>query len=342
MADPGRPAPNHLSFLRETAASASHFGFFALLRQVEARAAQLPRIGRARLPSQNVADLAHSSTMDFPGSAVDRIEFGNTGRAQIRSLFLGLTGPMGALPIHLTEFAQYERRYAQKHPFGRFLDLLTNRMLQFFYRAWADSQPVTHADRPEDDAFAGYIGTLGGITPQAGASAFSRYARIHYAGAFISRRNPAVLQDCLSHLLRVHVVVQEFIALSRGILPEDRSRLGRPGAFNSLGANAVLGKSLRVTDDTVRIRLQVRNMSEYRGFLPGGARFALAAEACTALLPSHIEWQLQVEIPELKIEPAKLDGQSQLGWSAWIAPQMRPRYRVDARLGAEALRNLPA
>ena len=53
-----------------------------------------------------------------------------------------------------------ERRYGHKRPFGRFLDMLAGRMLQFFYRAWADSQPVSHADRPGDDRFGRYLAAL--------------------------------------------------------------------------------------------------------------------------------------------------------------------------------------
>src|SRR5690348_12070889 len=120
MADSGRSAPHHLNFLREAAASANRFGFFALLRHAESRAPELPRIGRSRQPTLNIADFAHSPRLDFPGATIEQIEFGKTGRARIRALFLGLTGPMGPLPLHLTEFAHYERRYSQMQPFGRF------------------------------------------------------------------------------------------------------------------------------------------------------------------------------------------------------------------------------
>lgn len=332
MADTGRSAPHHLNFLREAADSATRFGFFALLRQAESRAGELPRIGRSRLPTQNIADFAHSPTLDFPGATVERIDFGKQGRARIRTLFLGLTGPMGPLPLHLTEFANYERRYSQQQPFGRFLDLITDRFLQLFYRAWADSQPVAHADRPADDAFASYLAALGGVAEQTRNSAFPWGARIHNLGAFASRRNPAMLQDCLAHLLGVDVVVQEFIAVSRPILPEDRTRIARRGAFNRLGANAVLGRRVRTIDDTVRVRVQLRNMEEFRDFLPDGKRFPLIAECSTAFLPSHIDWQLQLEISEFKTEPVRLDGKSQLGWSAWMWRHRRPAYRRDARV----------
>lgn len=336
MADTGRSASHHLNFLREAADSANHFGFFALLRHAESRAGELPRIGRSRMPAQNIADFAHSPTLDFPGATIERIDFGKHGRARIRTLFLGLTGPMGPLPLHLTEFANYERRYSQQQPFGRFLDLITDRFLQLFYRAWADSQPVAHADRPADDAFADYLAALGGVPAQARNSAFPWHARIHYLGAFASRRNPAMLQDCLSHLLRVGVAVQEFIPVSRRIFPEDRTRIGRKGAFNRLGGNAVLGGRVRTIDDTVRVRLQLRDMAEYREFLPDGKRFALIAECNSAFLPSHIDWQLQLEISEIKTDPVRLDGKSQLGWSAWMWRHRRNAYRRDARLRADS------
>ncbi|MEZ5749068.1 MAG: type VI secretion system baseplate subunit TssG [Caenibius sp.] len=48
----------------------------------------------------------------------------------------------------MTEFAIFERRYADAFPFGDWLDLMAGRMLQLFYRAWAESQPAALADRP--------------------------------------------------------------------------------------------------------------------------------------------------------------------------------------------------
>src|SRR3712207_3057172 len=141
----------------EAAPQAHLHDFLAMIRAAEARAPQLPRVGRSRLPAQNVADLAQTPALGFPAPTVERVEVGASGRARVRGLFLGLTGPMGPLPLHITEYAFHERRTGRGQPFGRWLDVLTDRMLQFFYRAWADSQPVTHAERPGDDNFARYL-----------------------------------------------------------------------------------------------------------------------------------------------------------------------------------------
>ena len=191
--------------------------------------------------------MAHAPGLEFPGATIEAIEFRRPGRGLIRSCFLGLTGPMGALPLHLTEYANFERRYARRHPFGCFLDLITDRMLQFFYRAWADSQPACQADRPEDDPVRG-LHRAAHWPAQEGAAkaeAFPLKARLHYAGLFISRRSAAAPQDGLTHLLRTPVRILEFVGGWRTVEPEDLTRLGgaRPRAASALGGRRHAGRT---------------------------------------------------------------------------------------------------
>src|SRR5580698_9660012 len=112
----------HLTFLTRASQQANRFGLFALLRAAEARAGarRWPRIGLSRVPSQNIVDLTQVPTMAFPPSTLDTIQV-KGARAKVSGFWMGLTGPMGPLPLHLTEFATYERRYSQKRPFNGFL-----------------------------------------------------------------------------------------------------------------------------------------------------------------------------------------------------------------------------
>jgi type VI secretion system protein ImpH len=329
---PGEPpAPAHFRFLMAAAPEAHLHDFLALIRAAEARAPQLPRVGRSRLPSQNIADLAQTAALGFPAPTVERVEVGANGRARVRTLFFGLTGPMGPLPLHLTEYAFHERRTGRGQPFGRFLDLLTDRMLQFFYRAWADSQPVTHAERPGDDAFARYLAALsGGAEDAREDEAFPARARLHYAGVFASRRSAAVIQDAVSHLLRTPVRVKEYVVRWRDVEPADRTRLG--SGFNQLGRDTVLGGRVRIAEDTFRVVLRTRSFEEYEAFLPGGTRFAVASRALDALAPSQLDWELELEIEERQAPGARLDGRARLGFTSWMAPADRPVARADARL----------
>lgn len=336
MASEGGNASDHLAFLRRSAATVRRFGFFALLRQAEARAPYLDRIGESKLPRNDVVDLAHTPSLEFPGATLDAIEFTPTGRARVRSRFLGLTGPMGPLPLHLTEFACYEERYATKKPFGRFLDLLTNRMLQFFYRAWASSQPAVQADRPGSDRFAGYIAAIAGIKQEAARDGYPFGAQLHLAGLMASRRSPAVLVDCLSRMLNMPVTMREFLPRWRDIEPGDTTRIGTSGSFNRLGEGAMLGSRVRRIDDAFRVGLRCPDWTHYTRMQPTSPAFRVVRDTLDTMAPPHLEWQLELAIAEDRIEGARLDGTAPIGWSAWLAPRKCAGERTDTRLGRRA------
>ncbi len=330
MAGADGPTPDHIDYLRSIAPNARRYGFFALLRRLEARAKDLPRFGRSRLPSQNIADLAQEPSLEFPSATVNAIEPAAGGRRRIRGSFLGLTGPMGPLPTHLTEYAFYERRSPTGQPFGRFLDLLTDRMLQFFYRAWADTQPAAQADRPGDDRFAGYLAALSGTLDAPGEA--GAFRPLHYAGAFASRRSAATLQDALSHLLLKPVRLQEFVVRWRDVDPAERTRLGRGAQFNQLGVDTLLGGRVCVAEDTFRVMVQADGIDDYVQLLPGHPRHEAARQAVAALKPSHLDWELELQLDERQAPGACLDGRSPLGLASWLAPQARNMVRADARI----------
>ena len=338
MARADRPTPDHLSFLHAARDEPKLWGFLALLRRAESLAPQLPRIGQSRLPTQNIVDLAQTPSLAFPSATVDEIEPSTGGRLRVRSLFLGLTGPMGALPIHLTEYAFYERRMSEKRPFGRWLDVLTDRMLQFFYRAWADGQPAVQADRPSDDRFAAYLRALSGaMTDEAeGGQGFARERQLHYAGAFISRRSASVLRDALAHLLRRPVRMKEFVARWRDVETGDRTRIGSPdrgGRYNSLGRDTTLGARVRQAEDTFRITVRASDADDYRRLLPGQPAHEVVRQALHALAPSELSWELELELAEPHAPGARLDGSAPLGLMSWIAPLGRNGLiRADARI----------
>jgi type VI secretion system protein ImpH len=337
MADENGPASDHLKVLTDAAPQAREFNLFALLRRAEARGRGMPRIGRSRIPANNIVDLAHEPSLEFPASTVAEIERGGPGRMRVRSRFLGLTGPMGALPIHLTEYAFYEKRTSEKRPFGRFLDLLTDRMLQFFYRAWSDSQPAAQADRPDDDRFAGYLGAISGLGLQANPrrhtpdANFGWNEQLRYAGLLISRRSAAAIEDGLSHGLGLPVRITEFVPRWRDIEPRERTRLGGHG-FCQLGIDAVIGSRVCVVEDTFRVAVQAASPEDYQEFLPGRRLYKRAREMLDLLKPSQLDWELQLELNEDHAPPARLDGTASIGMMSWLAPKARHSRRADARI----------
>lgn len=334
MAAEDGPPAQHLSFLADAAKQPRRWSLFALVRGAEARARHLPRVGRARRPAQAVLDLSQVHALHFPAPTIDEVEF-RTARPNVTGFWLGLTGPMGALPTHLTEFAYYERRYAKTRPFGRWLDTLANRMLQLFYRAWGDSQPTVWADRPEDDRFAAYLAMLTGATEGVGnRAAFPARARLHYAGLFASRRSAVGIEDALTHLLRQPVRVEEYQPAWRDIAAEDQTRLGR--SYATLGRDIMAGRRVRMASDKFRVVVRANSLAEFEALMPSGPRFAIAAEAIDAFAPRHLRWDLTVEIAARHTRPARLDGRTRLGWTGWVGARPGGGIRTDAHLRKRA------
>ena len=242
---------------------------------------------------------------------------------------------MGPLPTHLTEYAFYERRYGDAHPFNDWLDVLAGRMLQLFYRAWADTQPAAIADRPDDDRFAGYLAALSGAAEGADdRGSFPARARVHYAALFAGPRSAVAIEDALSHLLGQQVRLHEFQPCWRAFEDEDRTRLGR--SYATLAGDAVLGSSIRSASDAITVVVRARNYRDYCSLLPDGARFAIAAEALEAFKPKHIEWDIRLEIKSKDAPPARLDGRARLGWSSWVKPRKAGRTAAESVIRADA------
>ncbi|WP_010187948.1 type VI secretion system baseplate subunit TssG [Sphingomonas sp. PAMC 26605] len=325
-----------MSLLARGASQVARLTPLALLRAAEARASGLPRIGQSKLPSDDVATLAQTPMMAFPAASLSAITL-DGARPRIEGYWLGLTGPMGPLPLHLTEFASYERRYAKEQPFGDFIDLAAGRMLQFFYRAWSAASPAASIDRPSDDHFGDRLAALTGAEEGATTdSAFPARARLRYAALYVSPRSAAAIADALSDLLRVSVRVVENVARWRDVEPEDRTGLGQ--RFAALGQDILTGRRVQTAQDAFRVVLTMPDARTYAAFLPGGQRFALVTDALDSFAPPHLEWEVELELPARAVAPIRLGGGMRIGWSAWTGKPRGADARADARLGPSARR----
>ena len=350
------PAPNgnQLAAVFEALdANAQRFEFFAALRAVERAAADQPRLGRALSPTQEPIALAHHASADFPRTTIERFDRNAdkpSQRPRLRSNHIGLTGAMGPMPFYLTELVIYERNQRGPKPLGDFLDLLSHRLLQFFYRAWADSQPCAQADRPSDDSFASQLGAVSGAVdlrfvggegrPEHQLGHFDDWARLGLAGHFSGLRSASAVADVLSTVLATPVSVVENVGRWREIPVDTRTCIGRQGNDNQLGLGATLGRRFFASEWDVRLVLAARDMDTLIDLLPGGDSHRVLTECAAAILPQHIEWTARIEIDEARIVPARLQqglGGARLGQTAWIAPHGRMGHKRDElRLHAAA------
>lgn len=338
-----RRAPSDdLSALFDAVAQApAGWSAFALLRQVEQLSAGAPRIGTALNPADETIDLAHEPELSFPAATIAGFDAGGKHRALVRTRHLGLTGPMGPLPTHLTEMAMAERDARGPRPLGDFLDLISARMLQQFYRAWAEGDPCAQADRRDDDAFAGRLAAISGATSlrfvtgeergDAQTPGFGDWQRLAYGGHLSGLRSAAAVADLLGHALGQRVRVDETVGQWRDIPGDARTALGARHA--RLGSGATLGGRFHAIEWDVALRIRVRDMDELEALLPDGTRHALLVEAADAVLPTHLDWHARIEIARTAIRPARI-GRARLGLTTWLGTgrHRRPALSDDVRL----------
>jgi type VI secretion system protein ImpH len=353
-----------MSFVNQLKRTPEFFDFFAVLRSLEAMEGGKPRIGDSAAAREDIVTLGQNPFLAFPDSNISEAADGPGGRLRVLSRFLGLLGPQGALPLAITDEAHL---YALSNDvsFPRFLDIFNNRFLQLFFRAWADSRPIAHADRPELDRFADYVGAQVGI----GSAIFHRndlvpdgLKRLHAGLAGAQAKSSSRLRSLVAGVFRATVEIEELVGSRLTLDAGDTSRMGRKHA--TLGHDLMLGASLYSVSDKFRIRIFTADMDEYRRFLPSDPKSEALADLVFFYIGEELEWDVELAIPAGKVEPVRLGKGARLGWTSWVAPdwsaepgamrtdarfspqerarQKREREAAERRRQAEALRARPA
>src|SRR5262245_1027767 len=104
MASETGPAPDPLTALARLQEMPEYFDFFEAMRRVECAWPELPRLGTASRPADEPVRLGQKPSLDFSPSALASATPTRDSRLQILGYFLGLFGPNGPLPLHLTEY----------------------------------------------------------------------------------------------------------------------------------------------------------------------------------------------------------------------------------------------
>ena len=310
------------------------FDFFSTMRRLERSFPDRPRIGDSSSIRHEYVMLGQDPYMDFPASNLSRVEQKENGRLQILVKFLGLLGPQGALPLATTEEA-HSWVLMRDEAFPRFLDLLNNRFLQLFFRAWADVRPIAQRDRPRDDRFVAYVGTMIGIGSQIyqGLDTIPDAGKLSFSGLVAPQAKSASrLRNLITGLFGVKVEIDEFVGSHLEIHATDRTRLGQSNS--GLGSEILIGASVFSVQDKIRLRIFTKNMREYVQFLPTGGRCEPLVDIVFFYIADELDWEVELAIPYDAVEPVQLSKFGQLGWTTWLSTETAKAeqgYRCDAR-----------
>ncbi len=323
-----------MSYLDELAAEPWRFDWLATMRRLERAHPDKPRIGDSAARAQEFVTLSQNPYLEFPDSTIEAAARDNQGRVRLISRFLGMFGPQGALPLSTTDEA-YAWLRARDDAFPRFVDIFQGRFLALFFRAWADARPIAQHDRPDEDRFRDYVGSVIGL----GAAWFKNrdsvhdFVKLEYAGLMAARvKSVSRLRFMLTGLVGSRVEIYEFVGAWLTLDESERTRLG--AARSALGGECMLGASAYTVSDKFRIRVFARDFAHYEQFLPGAPLAEQIADAVFAYLGDEYDWDLELAIPAGEVKAVRVGSGARLGWTGWMAPNWSRAdrtWRADAR-----------
>lgn len=333
MREPADP----VNFLRELAEEPWRFDFWNAVRRIECLNPQLPRIGQALRPRDEPIRLGQDPALNFAPAPLSA--FYTPPRAvapllQVR--FLGLLGPNGPLPLHLSEFVRARAMHEGDLAPLRFFDLFNHRFLALFYRAWAQARPTVSLDRPRDDGFAAYPAALCGLGEPAlrNRSSIDESAKLFFSGLLARQvRNRDGLAALLSGYFRLPVEIEEFVAHWLALPAAERSRLGGAGAC--VGRGALVGGRIWDCQYKFRVRCGPLSLDQYLSFLPGGTALPQLADWVRQYLGFELDWDLQLLLAAPQVPRLRLGRCQRLGWTTWLGPYRRAAAAADLTLDAE-------
>ncbi|HEX7599342.1 MAG TPA: type VI secretion system baseplate subunit TssG, partial [Polyangia bacterium] len=298
------------------------FDFFDVLRRFECAHPGRARLGRGARPCDEPVRLGQEPSLGFAPSTLASLAPPTDHRpARLAVHFLGLLGPNGPLPLHLTEYARDRSRNAGDATLVRFLDIFHHRILSLFYRAWADSQPTVSFDRPTQDRFTTYLGSLFGLGMPSlrDRDDYPDRCKLFFAGRLATEpRNAEGLRAMLGAFFGLPVKIEEFVGEWLPLPEQARWRLGRSLQAGVLGQSTVAGARTWQRQSKFRIVFGPLEEGDFESFLPGSPRLRRLVALVRTYVGDSLNWDVRLELIHRVSRPLRLGRVSRLGWGAWL------------------------
>ena len=308
------------------------FDFFQAVRLLERLYPDGQPVGQDVNPAREVVRFHAHQSLSFPPSAIHQLlppEHGS-GPAHMTVAFMGLTGPLGALPRHYTELLLERLRYHRDRTLRDFLDLFNHRLITLFYRAWEKYRVPIAYERAllkgaGEDRFSLYLFDLIGLGTAGlrGRMAVNDGALLFYAGLLAQRPHSAsALCGILQDYFGVPVTVAQFVGEWLPLATTDRSCLGMGATNNALGSTAVCGD--RVWDQQATFRLQLGPLpyAAFCRFLPTGSALQPLLGMTRFYAGEESDFTVQLTLKAAEVPGCRLGETGaqapRLGWSTWL------------------------
>jgi type VI secretion system protein ImpH len=328
----GQPRPDLTGGL----AAPESMDFFELLRRLEREGA---RFGRSGGPSREPVRLGQRARLSFSTRDVSGFVPGTeTTPPRVDVEVLGLLGPEGAMPLHITRwvmsrmsdrwFASADGDTASDTTFLDFCNLLQHRMIALYWRAWADARPEVQVEQGQAGRVRAMVEALAGVAlpgtkPKGAADAQTRLKMRHATSlgrqVYSVERLTAYLRD----VLEAPITLVEFVGTWTEIPTRLQSRLGQ--GYAQLGRSAVVGGRSFQRQTLVELRVGPLPLARFNEFLADPSLTGRLRHAIRHAMGREMEFNLRLVLARDEIPDARL-GQCRIGRTTWLSP----RRQTDA------------
>jgi type VI secretion system protein ImpH len=323
MANPDGQTPD--SVVAKITEKPFAFDFYTAVRLLQSRFADLPRIGHSSSPTQDPIRFAQNPALDFAPSTLEEMKQKDPSRPpRLYSRQFGLFGPHGPLPLCLTEYAR-DRIFHHSDPtFAEFCNIFHHRLLSFFFRAWADAQKTVDFDRPNDQHWAQFVGSLAGLGMESllHRDSVPDRAKLFFAGRLVPQnRNAegleAIIQDFFGIRTQLWTFVGKWLKLPEG----SACKLGASRETGTLGATVIVGNRVWTCQLHFRLQMGPMSLAEYERMLPTGSSFKRLRDWIRQYAGEHYSWDARLVLAKEQVPKIQIGRAGKLGWTTWLKTQ---------------------
>ena len=322
--------------LREDPCSFEFFQAVTLLQRL--RQKRQP-VGRFSNPEQEAVHFRVNTSLAFPASQIQEIEWSESAPPSMTVNFMGLTGPQGVLPYAYSEFI-LERLRAKDQTLVNFLDIFNHRMISFFHRAWEKYRfPVTYCLGEEDRFTRRLLDLIGMGTPGLQErQPVPDEALLHYVALLgLQSRSAAALEQLLSDYFEVPVEVEQFVGAWYRLDPSSQSRVDEGDSDGEqLGVGVVVGDEVWDQQSRVRVKIGPMPLSRYLDFLPEGSAYEPLSALTRFFSNDEFDFEVELILEREQVPACEVGSQGetapQLGWVTWLKSAPFEREASDTIL----------
>ena len=301
------------------------FEFFQAVRVLQKLFPDRSRVGDFADPKEEVARFAANTTIAFPASEIQTLDIEPDGQLKLTVNFMGLTGPVGVLPLYYSLLVA-ERARARDRALRDFLDIFNHRFVSLFYRAWEKNRFAIGYERDESDIVTEHLSDLVGLGTEGVKDLFNvpDASFVFYSGLLGQQGRPAVaLEQLLGDYFDVPVEVEQFVGGWYPLAATNQCALGdETGASSQLGTGAVAGDEIWDQQARVRIRIGPLDRRRYDEFLPGRKAFDSLRTLTRFFCEDRFDFEVQLVLVKEEVPPCVLGTEGEaatpLGWGTWM------------------------